>query len=63
MGVLVNLVLCNNKISDAGMILLSEAISKGSMTHLKAFLLSGNSFGNAAPLKAGCEKRGIVSLL
>ena len=53
-----HLFLNNNQIGDAGMIEFSRSIASGSLPKCIAILVSGNP-GNAAPLKAACEERGI----
>ena len=48
-----------NEVGDAGMTALSEAIDKGSLAALQLVSLDGNP-GNAQPVKAACDARGIT---
>ena len=59
--VLESLDLSSNQIGDVGMIEFSRSIPIGSLPACKRIVVLGNP-GNAAPLKAACEERGIALL-
>ena len=58
MANLEQLFLSYNSIGDVGMIEFSRTIANGSLSACKRIVVIENP-GNAAPLKAACEERGI----
>ena len=54
--------LCYNQIGDAGTVEFSRSITIGSLPACKMIIVEDENPGNAAPLKAACEKRGIACM-
>ena len=52
----------SNCIGDIGMQAFASAIAMGSLPACKMILVEDENPGNAAPLKAACEERGIACM-
>ena len=59
MGALTHLNLSGNQIGNAGMTEFSHAVANGSLPKCNEILVTIGNPGNAAPLKAACEERGL----